>query len=54
MPKGFQVTHFAVEKQIKFVIVSRPLNKKRNLKGHCHENFVVLGQFCAKIITLRL
>ena len=24
------------------------------LKGHCHENFAVLGQFCAKIITLRL
>ena len=24
------------------------------LKGHCHEDFVVLGQFCAKIITLRL
>ena len=21
------------------------------LKGHCHENFAVLGQFCAKIIT---
>ena len=24
------------------------------LKGHCHEDFAVLGQFCAKIITLRL
>ena len=25
-----------------------------DLKGHCHEEFAVLGQFCAKIITLRL
>ena len=24
------------------------------LKEHCHEDFAVLGQFCAKIITLRL
>ena len=24
------------------------------LKGQCHEDFAVLGQFCAKIITLRL
>ena len=24
------------------------------LKEHCHENFAVLGQFCAKINTLRL
>ena len=24
------------------------------LKGHCHENFAVLGQFCAKIITWKL
>ena len=24
-----------------------------NLKGHCHEDFAVLGQFCAKIITLK-
>ena len=23
-------------------------------KGQCHEDFAVLGQFCAKIITLRL
>ena len=23
------------------------------LKGHCHEAFTVLGQFCAKIFTLR-
>jgi len=23
------------------------------LKGQCHEDFAVLGQFCAKIITLR-
>ena len=26
----------------------------RDLKGHCHEDFAVLGEFCAKIITLRL
>ena len=25
-----------------------------HLKGQCHEDFAVLGQFCAKIITLRL
>ena len=24
------------------------------LKGHCHQDFAVLGQFCAKIITVRL
>ena len=24
------------------------------LKEQCHEDFAVLGQFCAKIITLRL
>ena len=24
------------------------------LKGQCHEDFAVLSQFCAKIITLRL
>ena len=24
------------------------------LKGHCQEDFAVLGQFCAKIITSRL
>ena len=25
-----------------------------SLKEQCHEDFAVLGQFCAKIITLRL
>ena len=25
-----------------------------NLKGHCHDDFAVLGQFCAEIITLKL
>ena len=25
-----------------------------DLKGHCHEGFVVLDEFCTKIITLRL
>ena len=25
----------------------------KTLKGHCHEDFAVLGQLCAKIITLR-
>ena len=24
------------------------------LKGHCHDDFAVLGQFCAEIITLKL
>ena len=28
--------------------------KKSCLKEQCHEDFAVLGQFCAKIITLRL
>ena len=23
-----------------------------HLKGHCHEDFAVLSQFCAKIVTL--
>ena len=27
---------------------------KVSLKGQCHEDFAVLSQFCAKIITLRL
>ena len=26
----------------------------KTLKGQCHEEFAVLGQFCAKIITFRL
>jgi len=28
--------------------------KSKHLKGQCHEDFAVLGQFWAKIITLRL
>ena len=28
--------------------------KCKDLKEQCHEDFVVLGQFCAKIITSRL
>ena len=28
--------------------------EQRSLKEQCHEDFAVLGQFCAKIITLRL
>ena len=30
------------------------LKKGLTLKGQCHEDFIVLGQFCAKIISLRL
>ena len=30
------------------------VNTFTSLKGQCHEDFAVLGQFCAKIITLRL
>ena len=26
----------------------------KNLKEQCHEDFAVLGQFCAEIITFRL
>ena len=29
-------------------------NKVSTLKGLCHEDFAILGQFCSKIITLRL
>ena len=29
-------------------------NYAKILKEQCHEDFAVLGQFCAKIITLRL
>ena len=29
-------------------------NWLKTLKGQCHEDFAVLGQFWAKIITLRL
>ena len=32
----------------------KTLYRQRWLKGQCHEDFAVLGQFCAKIITLRL
>ena len=28
--------------------------RQKSLKLHCHEDFAVLGQFYAKIITLRL
>ena len=30
------------------------MGKKSTLKEQCHEDFAVLGQFCAKVITLRL
>ena len=40
------------------VIFGEWKNKERNgetpLKGQCQEDFAVLGQFCAKIIALRL
>ena len=26
----------------------------KSLKGHCHRDFAVLGQFCAETITLKL
>ena len=28
--------------------------ERSKLKGQCHEDFAVLGLFCAKIINLRL
>ena len=34
--------------------IKRPSFSEIILKGQCHEDFAVLGQFCAKIITLRL
>ena len=41
------------------IIEGDNLNLSRNralevLKGQCHEDFAVLGQFCAKIFTFRL
>ena len=30
------------------------VSAKFDLKGHCQEEFAVLGQFCAEIITLKL
>ena len=35
------------------VVVFR-MHRKPSLKEQCHEEFAGLGQFCAKIITLRL
>ena len=32
----------------------KSLTTDLRVKGHCHEDFAVLGQFCAKIVTLRL
>ena len=36
------------------IIVTSSFSKAPTLKEQCHEDFAVLGQFCAKIITLRL
>ena len=35
-------------------IPTEPFATQELLKEPCHEDFSVLGQFCAKIITLRL
>ena len=35
-------------------LLSRASCLWRRLKGHCHDDFAVLGQFCAEIITLKL
>ena len=37
-----------------FILVTNACTKDMNLKEQCHEDFAVLGQLCAKIITLRL
>ena len=34
--------------------VIHSLGRLLYLKGQCHEDFGILGQFCAKILTLRL
>ena len=36
------------------VLLVLKLDALRALRKQCHEDFAVLGQFCAKIITLRL
>ena len=41
-------------REINFQIYPRPWNNPYLLKGQCHEDFAVLDQFWAKIITLRL
>ena len=43
---------FSSMKRLKSPLRSTMTDKR--LKGHCHKDFAVLGQFCAKIITLRL
>ena len=42
-------TSFKFLMHIETFIITGP-----TLKGQCHEDFAVLGQFCAKIITLKL
>ena len=37
-----------------YVDLGEFLEINSGLKGQCHEDFAVLGQFFAKIITLRL
>ena len=34
--------------------LTMPVGFNFNLKEQCHKDFALLGQFCAKIITLRL
>ena len=44
---GGHTLHF-LDKKAGAIIIDK------TLKGQCHEDFAVSGQFCAKIITLRL
>ena len=50
VPYG-DLLHYLRKRRTKVESNTCPLN---TLKGHCHEYFAVLGQFCAKLITLRL
>ena len=38
----------------KHSVIGKQFRDVHGLKEQCHEDFAVLGQFCAKIITLRL
>ena len=53
---GCKITHGCVMKrtQCSAIFVEnlrKQIRLHQNLKGHCHKDFAVFGQFCAKIIT---
>ena len=48
------VIHGSPRAQSKLISESTTIEPETLLKERCPEDFAVLGQFCAKIITLRL